>query len=346
MRHGPLDATDDATAETWRGCVHKLRRICAGGNSFRTTRSSPPPSRGCRGCSDLIRPWAGRGAGCGTPAQSAVEEGDRRGGGRVGAQRLQGVRKQARLAQDRLRRAIAGDDEAEPDPRRKLSLYGSRRRRLATSHPAAGPRRRGHQPRRPASGNRLRAGTPGRHDQFARALHQQRHLRPAVSVDEARDMLWTCSRRSHRAAVPRREVPRFRSRSTGSSLHRSSIDSTSPAGRASIASRNPIESGLRWEELTELRLRDLHLTSGIVTVSRGVSRTQARRFTPCTGRFCASSASPGARRAWCRRPRATLPPLHGSGMRLIAASYSPCSDRQRHTADTSGLCVFSDMEYL
>jgi hypothetical protein len=29
--------------------------------------------------------------------------------------------------------------------------------------------------------------------QFARALHQEGHLRPAVSVDEARDMLWSCS---------------------------------------------------------------------------------------------------------------------------------------------------------
>jgi hypothetical protein len=29
--------------------------------------------------------------------------------------------------------------------------------------------------------------------QFARALHQDGHLRPDVSVDEARDMLWACN---------------------------------------------------------------------------------------------------------------------------------------------------------
>ena len=137
--------------------------------------------------------------------------------------------------------------------------------------------------------------------------------------------------------------PRFRSRSTGSSLHRSSIHCTSPAGRASIASRTPIESGLRRGELTELRLRDLHLTNGIVTVSRGVCEPKHADSL----RAQVASAPPPRHQALAELGVDGLgdpPPLHGSGMRLIAASYSPCSDRQRHTADTSRLCIFSEME--
>ena len=75
--------------------------------------------------------------------------------------------------------AIAGDDEpvpvlqrealgrvrAEPDPYRKLSLYGEFVAEVTPRHVPI--------------------------QLLARALHQDGHLRPCVSVDEARDLLWT-----------------------------------------------------------------------------------------------------------------------------------------------------------
>lgn len=93
------------------------------------------------------------------------------------------------LQRDRVRRM-----EAEPDPRRKLSMYGEH---LSESSPR-------HVPiqlvvRAAAAGD---PGAAGVWDQmqaerltgmtfFAGHLQQGGHLRPGVSVEEARDVLWT-----------------------------------------------------------------------------------------------------------------------------------------------------------
>ena len=45
-----------------------------------------------------------------------------------------------------------------------------------------------------------------------------------------------------------------------------------------------IESGLRWGELSELRVRDLDLLTGILTVSRAVIEVNPK-FHPDGGRF-------------------------------------------------------------
>jgi AcrR family transcriptional regulator len=106
--------------------------------------------------------------------------------------------------------AIAGDDEPvpmlqradlervrdEPDPRRKLSLYGEFVADVAPRHvpiqllagaaAATDPEAAGVR-------DQLRAERLAGMTQFARALHQDGHLRPDVSVDEARDMLWACN---------------------------------------------------------------------------------------------------------------------------------------------------------
>jgi integrase len=55
-----------------------------------------------------------------------------------------------------------------------------------------------------------------------------------------------------------------------------------------------IESGLRWGELTELRVRDLHPTSCILTVSRGVVELQPR-FHPNGERFLVKPYPKGKR---------------------------------------------------
>jgi integrase len=67
-----------------------------------------------------------------------------------------------------------------------------------------------------------------------------------------------------------------------------------PSGLAQLMVDTAIESGLRWGELSELRLRDLHLPSGIVTVSRGVTEVQPR-FHPTGGRFVIKAYPKGRR---------------------------------------------------
>jgi hypothetical protein len=106
--------------------------------------------------------------------------------------------------------AIAGDDEpvpvlaraalgrvrAEPDPCRKLSLYGELVADVLPCHvpiqllvhAAAAT-----DPEAAGVWDQLRAERLAGMTQFAGALHQEGHLRPAVSVDEARDLLWTCN---------------------------------------------------------------------------------------------------------------------------------------------------------
>jgi integrase len=67
-----------------------------------------------------------------------------------------------------------------------------------------------------------------------------------------------------------------------------------PDGLAQLFVDTAIESGLRWGELSELRLRDLHQPSGIVTVSRGVTEVQPR-FHPTGGRFVIKAYPKGRR---------------------------------------------------
>jgi integrase len=55
-----------------------------------------------------------------------------------------------------------------------------------------------------------------------------------------------------------------------------------------------IESGLRWGEISELRLRDLHQPSGIVTVSRSVVEVDPK-FHPDGGRFVVKPYPKGRR---------------------------------------------------
>lgn len=93
-----------------------------------------------------------------------------------------------------LQRELVRRIEAEPDPRRKFVMYGEH---LSQSAPR-------HVPvqllvRAAAAGD---AGAAGVWDQmqaerltgmtvFARHLHHRGHLRPDLSVEEARDVLWT-----------------------------------------------------------------------------------------------------------------------------------------------------------
>ena len=104
--------------------------------------------------------------------------------------------------------AIVGDDEpvhmlqrhrvrrmeAEPDPRRKLAMYGE--------HLADSARRRVPIELLVRAAAASDSGAAGVWDQleaerltgmtfFARHLHEGGHLRPGVSVEEARDVLWT-----------------------------------------------------------------------------------------------------------------------------------------------------------
>lgn len=104
--------------------------------------------------------------------------------------------------------AIAGDDEpvpmlqrealgrvrAEPDPYRKLSLYGEFVAEVTPRHVPIQLLARAAATADPeAAGvwDQLRAERLAGLTLFARALHQDGHLRPGVSVDEARDLLWT-----------------------------------------------------------------------------------------------------------------------------------------------------------
>jgi AcrR family transcriptional regulator len=126
--------------------------------------------------------------------------------------------------------AIAGDDEPvpmlqraalgrvrdEPDPRRKLSLYGEFVADVASSHV------------------QLRAERLAGMTQFARALHQDGHLRPDVSVDKARDMLWACN-------SPERSHTTRATRSSLASMSTSSTSTRAPWDRAPVAALYGLE---------------------------------------------------------------------------------------------------------
>jgi AcrR family transcriptional regulator len=95
-----------------------------------------------------------------------------------------------------LQRAALGRVRAEPDPRHKLSLYGEFVANVSPRHvpiqllacAAAAT-----DPEAASIWERLQAERLAGMTLFARALHQEGHLRPGVSVNEARDMLWTCN---------------------------------------------------------------------------------------------------------------------------------------------------------
>ncbi len=106
--------------------------------------------------------------------------------------------------------AIVGDDEplpmlqrervrrmeVEPDPRRKLAMYGEH---LAESAPRRVPvelivrAAAASDPGAARVWEKLETERLTGMGFFARHLHEGGHLRPDVSVDEARDVLWTCN---------------------------------------------------------------------------------------------------------------------------------------------------------
>lgn len=57
-----------------------------------------------------------------------------------------------------------------------------------------------------------------------------------------------------------------------------------PDAQARLLVETDIESGLRWGELTELRVKDLNFDSRVLTVSRGVVEVLPK-FHPTGGRF-------------------------------------------------------------
>jgi hypothetical protein len=90
--------------------------------------------------------------------------------------------------------AALGQVRAEPDPRRMLSLYGEFVAEVSPRHVPIQLLVRAAAATDPeAAGiwDQLRAERLAGMTLFARALHQQGHLRPDVSVDQARDLLWS-----------------------------------------------------------------------------------------------------------------------------------------------------------
>jgi integrase len=67
-----------------------------------------------------------------------------------------------------------------------------------------------------------------------------------------------------------------------------------PSAAAQLLVETAVESGLRWGELAELRLRDVHLPSGIVTVSRSVVEVDPK-FSPDGQRFVVKPYPKGRR---------------------------------------------------
>jgi TetR/AcrR family transcriptional regulator, regulator of autoinduction and epiphytic fitness len=106
--------------------------------------------------------------------------------------------------------AMAGDDEAvpmlqraalgrvrdEPDPRRKLELYGEFVAEVTPRHVPVQLLARAAAATDPEAAGvwgQLQAERLAGLTMFARALHDEGHLRPDVPVEEARDLLWTCN---------------------------------------------------------------------------------------------------------------------------------------------------------
>ena len=85
-----------------------------------------------------------------------------------------------------------------------------------------------------------------------------------------------------------------------------------PNAPAQLLAETAVESGARWGELAELRLRDLHEASGIVTISRSVAEVQPR-FSPTGERFVIKpypkGRGPAASACARRRPQRSRPSL-------------------------------------
>ena len=95
-----------------------------------------------------------------------------------------------------LRRAALGRVRDEPDPRRKLRLYGEFVAEVSPRHVPVQLLARaaaGTDPEAAGVWEQLQAERLAGLTLFARALHDAGHLRPDVPVEEARDVLWTCN---------------------------------------------------------------------------------------------------------------------------------------------------------
>jgi AcrR family transcriptional regulator len=95
-----------------------------------------------------------------------------------------------------LQRAALGRVRDEPDPRRKLRLYGEFVAAVAPRHVPVQLLARAAAATDPEAAGvweQLQAERLAGLTLFARALHDAGHLRPDVPMEEARDLLWTCN---------------------------------------------------------------------------------------------------------------------------------------------------------
>jgi AcrR family transcriptional regulator len=95
-----------------------------------------------------------------------------------------------------LQRAALGRVRDEPDPRRKLELYGEFVAEVTPRHVPVQLLARAAAATDPEAAGvweQLQAERLAGMTMFARALHDEGHLRPEVPVEEARDLLWTCN---------------------------------------------------------------------------------------------------------------------------------------------------------
>jgi AcrR family transcriptional regulator len=95
-----------------------------------------------------------------------------------------------------LRRGALGRVRDEPDPRRKLRLYGEFVAEVAPRHVPVqllAKAAAATDPEAAGVWEQLQAERLDGLTLFARALHDAGHLRPDVPMEEARDLLWTCN---------------------------------------------------------------------------------------------------------------------------------------------------------
>jgi AcrR family transcriptional regulator len=95
-----------------------------------------------------------------------------------------------------LQRAALGRVRDEPDPRRKLELYGEFVAEVTPRHVPVQLLARAAAVTDPEAAGiweQLQAERLAGLTVFARALHDEGHLRPGVPMEEARDLLWTCN---------------------------------------------------------------------------------------------------------------------------------------------------------
>jgi AcrR family transcriptional regulator len=95
-----------------------------------------------------------------------------------------------------LQRASLGKVRAEPDARKKLRLYGEFLAEVAPRHVPVQLVIRDaatSDPEARVVWADLQAERLKGMSQFARSLHDDGHLRPGVSTNQARDILWTCN---------------------------------------------------------------------------------------------------------------------------------------------------------